>query len=292
MLKSMTGYGTETISDGQLELNVEVKSLNSKFMDVGVRMSRVISDKEIEVRNLVTDSLVRGKVSVNIEVKKKGEESLVSYNELLFENYYRELKRLADKVGDDSQEIFRLAVQSPDVTVSKSDDNQFGELWDPTIKNGIQSAIAKCDQFRIDEGKVLQEKLVGYISEIEGQLKEIIAIDPKRVEKVRERIAGNLQNVLGEEQIDQNRFEQELIYYIEKLDISEEKVRLTNHLDYFMEVINLPESNGKKLGFIGQEIGREINTIGSKANDAAMQKRVVVMKEELEKIKEQVLNVL
>jgi len=288
----MTGYGTETISDEHLELNVEVKSLNSKFIDIGVKLSRVISDKEIEVRNLVTDILVRGKVSVNIEVKKKGDDSLVSYNEALFESYYKEMKRLADKVGDNSQEIFRLAIQSPEVAVVKSEDNEFGEIWETVIKSGIQSAIEKCDQFRIDEGNVLQEKLEGYIGEIRKQLEEIIGIDPQRVEKVRERITGNVQSFIGEEKIDQNRFEQELIYYIEKLDISEEKVRLTNHLDYFMEVINLPESNGKKLGFIGQEIGREINTIGSKANDASMQKRVVVMKEELEKIKEQVLNVL
>ena len=292
MLKSMTGYGTATISNDEIELNVEVKSLNSKFMDVGVRMSRAIFEKEIETRNLVTDKLVRGKVSVNIEVKRKGNESSVSYNEELFENYYQELKRLADKVGENSQDIFRLAVQSPEVTVSQTDNNELVELWDGTLKPGLIEAIDKCDQYRIDEGSVLQSKLESYISEIRKQLESVIEVDPLRIEKVKERIANNLNSIVGEEKIDQNRFEQELIYYIEKLDISEEKVRLTNHLDYFMEVINLPESNGKKLGFIAQEIGREVNTIGSKANDAAMQKLVVVMKEELEKIKEQVLNVL
>jgi len=292
MLKSMTGYGTATISNDEIELNVEVKSLNSKFMDVGVRMSRAISEKEIEARNLITDKLVRGKVAVNIEIKKKGNESSISYNEDLFEDYYHELKRLADKVGESSQDIFRLAVQSPEVTVSQSDNGELVELWDGILKQGLIAAIDKCDQYRIDEGNVLKGKLVGYIAEIREQLNEVIEVDPLRIEKVKDRISSNLSSIVGEEKIDQNRFEQELIYYIEKLDISEEKVRLTNHLDYFMEVINLPQSNGKKLGFIAQEIGREVNTIGSKANDAAMQKQVVVMKEELEKIKEQVLNVL
>ncbi len=292
MLKSMTGYGTETVSNEQIELNVEVKSLNSKFIDVGVRLSRVISDKEIEIRNLVTDRLVRGKVSINIEVKKKGDDSLVSYNEVLFESYYNELKRLADKVGEGTQGIFRLAIQSPEVAISKSGDGQVEELWGQVIKSGVLSAIDKCDQYRTDEGGVLKEKLEGYIAMIHKQLAMIIAIDPQRVEKIRERITNNLQGFIDEQKIDKNRLEQEMIYYIEKLDISEEKVRLTNHLEYFTEVINLPESNGKKLGFIAQEIGREVNTIGSKANDAEMQKQVVVMKEELEKIKEQVLNVL
>jgi len=288
----MTGYGTATISNDEIELNVEVKSLNSKFMDVGVRMSRAISEKEIEARNLITDKLVRGKVAVNIEIKKKGNEYSISYNEDLFENYYHELKKLADKVGEGSQDIFRLAVQSPEVTVSQSDNGELVELWDGILKQGLIAAIDKCDQYRIDEGNVLKGKLVGYIAEIREQLNEVIEVDPLRIEKVKDRISSNLSSIVGEEKIDQNRFEQELIYYIEKLDISEEKVRLTNHLDYFMEVINLPQSNGKKLGFIAQEIGREVNTIGSKANDAAMQKQVVVMKEELEKIKEQVLNVL
>lgn len=292
MLKSMTGYGTETISNELIELNVEVKSLNSKFMDVGVRLSRVISDKEIEIRNLATDQLVRGKVSVNIEVKKKGDESLVSYNETLFENYYNELKRLADKVGENPQDIFRLAVQSPEVVVSQSDGTHIEDQWSSVIKTGLLAAIKKCDQYRSDEGAVLKEKLEEYIAMINEQLGKVTEIDPQRVEKIRDRITNNLQEFIDEQKIDKNRFEQELIYYIEKLDISEEKVRLSNHLEYFMEVINLPESNGKKLGFIAQEIGREINTIGSKANDAEMQKRVVVMKEELEKIKEQVLNVL
>lgn len=288
----MTGYGTETVSNEEIELNVEVKSLNSKFMDVGVRLSRAISDKEIEVRNLITNQLVRGKVSVNIEVKRKGNESLVTYNEELFESYYRELKKLANKVGESPQDIFRLAIQSPEVSTSQSDNSQFDEHWHSVIKKGLSSAINKCDQYRLDEGRVLKDKLEGYITKIKEQLETIITIDPQRIEKVKNRIGNNLQNFIGEEKIDKNRFEQELIYYIEKLDISEEKVRLVNHLDYFTEVINLPDSNGKKLGFIAQEIGREVNTIGSKANDAGMQKQVVVMKEELEKIKEQVLNVL
>ena len=292
MLKSMTGYGAETISNEQIELNVEVKSLNSKFIDVGVWLSRMISDKEMEIRNLITDQLIRGKVSVKIEVKKKGDELLVSYNEVLFESYYYELKKLANRVGGNSQDVFRLAVQSPEVSVNKSDDNQSDEYWNSVVKEGLVSAINKCDQYRLDEGEVLKNKLVGYIDEIKKQLAKIITIDPQRVEKIKDRITNNLQSFIGEEKIDQNRFEQELIYYIEKLDISEEKVRLVNHLDYFIEVINLPQSNGKKLGFIAQEIGREVNTIGSKANDAGMQKQVVVMKEELEKIKEQVLNVL
>ena len=292
MLKSMTGYGTDTISNDILELNVEVKSLNSKFLDTSVRLSRAISDKEIEVRNMVTDQLVRGKVSVSIEVKKQQDEVAVGYDQLLFNTHYEKLKKLAEGVGANTHDIFRLAVQSPDVISNQSESISIAEYWETMIKQGIFSAIEKCNQYRADEGQVLQEKLVGYIGEIRNQLTQVIAIDAERVERVKTRISNNLETFIGEEKIDQNRFEQELIYYIEKLDISEEKVRLTNHLDYFTEVINLPESNGKKLGFIAQEIGREVNTIGSKANDANMQKMVVVMKEELEKIKEQVLNVL
>ena len=292
MLKSMTGYGIETISNEQIELNVEVKSLNSKFMDIGVRLSKVIADKEIEIKNLVTNQLIRGKVSVTIKVKRKGGEAPVSYNEVLFKNYYNELKKLADQVGENSQDLFKLALQSPEVAISRSDNFQMEEHWQEAIKVALLAAVNKCDQYRLDEGSVLEEKLKGYITAIGEQLTKVASMDSQRIEKIRDKITNNLKSFIGEEKIDENRLEQELIYYIEKIDISEEKVRLVNHLEYFTEVMNLPQSNGKKLGFIAQEIGREVNTIGSKANSAAIQRQVVVMKEALEKIKEQLFNVL
>jgi len=288
----MTGFGIARYTDENIEVTVEVKSLNSKFLDLGIRTGRNYSDKEMEIRNAVSEQLVRGKISVNIDQQLVANSAMsVTYNKELFASYYNELKQLADSVNVESGDVFKLALQSPDVTQSKTEDQDLTGSWE-IIKNVFLEALNNCDAFRIDEGSSLNEKLTGYIQAIREGLEQVLVLDPDRVKSIKTRITNNLSQFIEEEKIDKNRLEQELIFYIEKLDISEEKVRLTKHLDYFDEIMNLDESNGKKLGFISQEIGREINTIGSKANDADIQKIVVGMKEELEKIKEQVLNVL
>ncbi len=294
MLKSMTGYGAAKHSDGNITINVEVKTLNSKFLDLSARFPKSLSANELEIRNTVTDILQRGKVSLNIDIQHEGETQLKQkYNEVLFAKYYEELEKLADLVGVTSrQELFKMALSAPDVIINlNNDEEQDSDDWG-TISQMLSKALLQCDEFRLKEGAVLTEKFKQYIASIAASLRAIESLDPQRVEKVRSRIKGNLKSFIEEEAFDKNRLEQEIIYYIEKFDITEEKVRLSNHLDHFLEVLSEDESLGKKLGFISQEIGREINTIGSKANDSAIQKHVVSMKEELEKIKEQLLNVL
>jgi uncharacterized protein (TIGR00255 family) len=294
MLKSMTGYGAAKLTQGTITINVEVKTLNSKFLDLGLRFPKSLSSNELQIRTMASDALQRGKVSLSIDIQNEGETELKQkYNETLFVKYYQELQKLADKVGAPKEELFKLALSAPDVIISGSSN---GETIDDNDWEGVNKmiveALNQCDEFRLKEGAVLQRKFNSYIESIEASLKEVEKLDAQRVEKVRTRIYSNLKTFVEEESLDQNRLEQEMVYYIEKFDITEEKVRLSNHLEHFIEVLNEQESLGKKLGFISQEIGREINTIGSKANDAPVQKHVVSMKEELEKIKEQLLNVL
>jgi uncharacterized protein (TIGR00255 family) len=293
MIKSMTGFGLSTFSDEQSTITVEVKSLNSKFQDFTLRLPKVLSDMELEWRNLIADKLERGKVSFSVEYAKTGKAEIKqAYNKELFTAYYNELKKLADAVIAPSyDQIFQLALSSPDV-IQNNGREEMATTEKEKIKVAVQQAIEKCNQFRLDEGKVLGEKIKSNIKAIRDGVAEVEKLDPSRVEKIRSRIKGNVSEFFNNESFDTNRLEQEIIYYIEKLDINEEKVRLNSHLDYFLKVMESKESNGKKLGFIAQEIGREINTIGSKANDAEMQKHVVMMKEELEKIKEQLNNVL
>ena len=292
MIKSMTGFGSASFEDDQISFTVEIKTLNSKMADVNLRMPKYFSDKEVACRNLLTENLVRGKIMANIEMTVKDESlSGITANDELFSSYFKELKRLADQVGSGQQDVFRLAMQQPDVFTTRVDDDLILDQW-KKLEATIQEAIAECNKFRENEGAVLEPALAGYISSIRSSLEEVKKLDPQRIEKIKSRIRDNFDNFITEQSIDQNRMEQELLYYIEKLDISEEKVRLESHLDYFNRELTSDESNGKTLGFIGQEIGREINTIGSKANDAEIQQHVVRMKEELEKIKEQVLNVL
>ena len=292
MIKSMTGFGQASLNKDELNLVVEVKSLNSKFFDLNLRLPRVFSEKELEIRNLVADKLERGKISVSVDMQQTGKaEVRQQYNEVLFVAYYAELKKLADKTMANYDGLFELALNSPDVIVGGGKDELNAPLWE-SFQKVLTEAIAKCDHFRVTEGKALEVKLAEYIRSIETGLKRAEELDPQRIERVRTRIKGNLVEFLGSEGIDMNRLEQELMFYIEKLDIHEERVRLSTHLNYFLKLLAEPQSNGKKLGFLAQEIGREINTIGSKANDAEMQKAVVMMKEELEKIKEQLGNVL
>ena len=288
----MTGFGQCSHDDGQVQVTTEVKSLNSKFLDLNLRVPKVFSDKEIEIRNLISEKLERGKVSVNIEYQRYGDDEIKqAYNEKLFRAYYIELKKLADKVVAPYDQLFELALNSPEVIQTKVKEANSEEEW-KKVKECMIKAIEKCDGFRKMEGTVLEKMLKDCCAIIYAELKSIDVLDPKRIERMREKLKGNVVTFFGEAGYDTNRLEQEIIFYIEKLDINEEKVRLKSHLDYFMQVLNEPQGNGKKLGFISQEIGREINTIGSKASDADIQKHVVVMKEELEKIKEQLNNVV
>jgi len=288
----MTGFGEARYEDDQYIFRVEVKTLNSKYLDVAIRIPRAFNDKEISVRNLISEQLERGKVNIAIEYSHKGYSvPRVDINEQLFKEYYDKLKLLSDGVESNSADLFKMAVQFPEVVETAEDESNREEEW-KTILPVIKEAIDNCNDFRLKEGAVLTKNLNEYLGSIRKNLEEIKELDPQRVERIRSRLNDNLNEFAKKEELDVNRLEQEIIYYIEKLDISEEKVRLSSHLDYFHEILNGEKSLGKKMNFISQEIGREINTIGSKSNDADMQKLVVNMKEELEKIKEQVLNIL
>lgn len=293
MIKSMTGFGLAKAEHPQYEMSVEVKSLNSKFMDAGFRgLPKQFNDKEILLRNQLGKNLERGKVSVNIEFSEKGtEEPKSKVNKELFIKYYEDLKQVAEAVGDSNANLFLHALQMPKVIDAVKSTDADEEVWGVFEKCFLEAAD-RCDEHRCTEGAVLMEKLSEYIGKIESLLEEVIKLDPKRIESVRERISNHIADYVAKEKVDDTRFEQEMIFYIEKLDITEEKVRLKNHLNYFREMMETTSANGKKLGFVAQELGREINTIGSKSNDADLQKVVVNMKDELEKIKEQVLNVL
>jgi uncharacterized protein (TIGR00255 family) len=288
----MTGFGQAVSGSGEGTLSVEVKSLNSKFFDLSLRLPKKYSEKELELRNLMAEKLERGKVSLSIDFQSGLKQEIrQQYNEALFDSYFQELKKLADKVNAGYESLFQLALNSPDVVQSNGKEELDPVEWTQVLTL-LTEAISKCEHFRAEEGKSLEVKLKSYLETIRLELLAVEKIDPTRIEKIRSRIKGNITEFFGNEGFDANRLEQEIIFYIEKLDIHEERVRLTTHLDYFLKVMNEKQSNGKKLGFIAQEIGREINTIGSKANDAEMQKHVVTMKEELEKIKEQLNNVL
>lgn len=288
----MTGFGQANVSIGDLSISVEVKSLNSKFMDLMLRLPRVYSDKELELRNLISEHLERGKININVECERSGKKEIQQqYDEDLFVAYYAALKRLADRVMAPYENLFQMALNSPEVIKGNGKEEIDPDEWE-ALQQCVLEALKGCDEFRRAEGNVLQKKLESYCDSIESGLAIIESMDPKRIEKIRNKIKGRVEDFFGEEGFDENRLEQEIIFYIEKLDIHEERVRLKTHLNYFQQVLKSNVSNGKKLGFISQEIGREINTIGSKANDAEIQKHVVMMKEELEKIKEQLGNVL
>lgn len=292
MIKSMTGFGVAGIENEQMMIQVEVRSLNSKFLDLSIRSPRQFSDKEHEIRTLVQSILDRGKVNVSIEFVPKGSQNLpVTINQALFKAYFEEFKSLADLVGDKSNDLFKLALQSPNVITSIPMEREESEDWEQT-KFVLEEALRKCDSFRKDEGASLYSKLEENILVIRSAFERVKQEEPIRKDRIKQRIRNHFEQWMDENSFDANRFEQELIYYFEKLDVTEELVRLETHLDYFIKSLKEENSQGKKLGFISQEIGREINTIGSKANDAEIQKHVILMKDELEKIKEQSLNVL
>ncbi|MDO6392485.1 YicC/YloC family endoribonuclease [Pontibacter sp. BT731] len=293
MLQSMTGYGSARLDTDQYSINVEIRSLNSKGMDLTVRLPRFLSEREYEIRTMLTKALVRGKVSICVDyTRNKAQRAKSNINKDLLKAYYEELNAAADMVGGSKTDLFRLALHMPDVLQQDQGEDEEGEAdWD-TVQPLVQQAIESINSFRADEGKALTTEIMSYIDRIRILLAEVEKQDPVRMEHIRNRIKNHITEVSTSDHYDQNRYEQEMIYYMEKLDIAEEKVRLINHLHYFTETVYLPEPTGKKLGFISQEIGREINTIGSKANDSAIQHHVVEMKEELEKIKEQVNNIL
>ncbi|WP_034887344.1 YicC/YloC family endoribonuclease [Gillisia sp. Hel_I_29] len=285
MIQSMTGFGKSLLQLPSKKITVEIKSLNSKNLDLNARIPGQYREKELPLRNLIGNSLTRGKVDFSLYVEVTGEETTASINPAVVKKYMNQLRELSN--GDET-ELLKMAVRMPDAL--KTDREEIDETEFESIEEAVKQALVEINNFRSDEGNALEKDLKLRIENIERLLKEIIAIDPERIAGVKERLRKGVADL--KEKVDENRFEQELMFYIEKFDITEEKVRLNNHLDYFKEAIDSEDSNGRKLGFISQEMGREINTIGSKSNYAPMQQLVVQMKDELEKIKEQLLNVL
>jgi len=286
MIQSMTGYGKSVLQLPTKKITIELKSLNSKSLDMNVRMPSYYKEKELPLRRLVAKSIIRGKVDVSLFVEVTGEETSTKINEAVVREYMKQLHIIAPDTS--AAKCLEMAMRLPDTARAEREEIDENE-WE-TIETNIKEAITNIVGYRNDEGKVLEADFIKRNNNIRELLNEVIAIDPDRIAGVKERLQKGIVEL--KEKVDENRFEQELVYYIEKYDITEEKVRLNNHLDYFITSINSDDSNGKKLGFIAQEMGREINTIGSKSNYAPMQKLVVQMKDELEKIKEQLLNVL
>ena len=285
MIHSMTGYGKTVLQFPTKKISLEIKSLNSKNLDLNTRMPSVYREKELHIRKLIANKLVRGKVDFSLYLEITGEETSTQVNKPVVKKYIEQLK---DVVNGNETELLKMAVRMPDALNTERDEIDADE-W-KVIENGINDTLEKISSYRIEEGSALENDFKVRINNIATLLEDVIQMDPERILNVRERLNRGIAEL--KEKVDENRFEQELVYYIEKFDITEEKVRLHNHLEYFVKSLDSNDSNGKKLGFIGQEIGREINTIGSKANFAPMQKLVVQMKDELEKIKEQLLNVL
>ena len=291
MIQSMTGYGKSIVTFNQKKINVEIKSLNSKTLDLSTRIAPLYREKEMEIRQLVSNSLVRGKVDLSIWVEREVELSAAPINVTLIENYYRQIRDISARTGiPEPQDWYTALLRMPDVTTQTDVEVLSEEEWH-AAETAINEALNSIVDFRQQEGKALYNKFTEKLNNIASLLQSIEPYEKSRIEKIRTRIIEGLKEIPDVE-YDRNRLEQELIYYIEKLDISEEKQRLSNHLRYFQETMNEAAGQGKKLGFIAQEMGREINTTGSKSNQAEMQNIVVRMKDELEQIKEQVLNVL
>ena len=291
MIQSMTGYGKVVVIFKDRKINAEIKSLNSKQLDLQARIAPLYREKEMEIRQMIAAALERGKVDFSLWVEKDAGVDATPVNAALVENYYRQLKEVATKVGIPEPEDWMYTLtRMPDVLTKTEQEVLSEEEW-AAARQAVEGAIGALVDFRKQEGAALEKKFAEKLDNIERLLAEIEPYEKSRVEKIRQRIVDGLQQIPGVD-YDKNRLEQELIYYIEKLDISEEKQRLTNHLKYFRETMQNSHGQGKKLGFIAQEMGREINTTGSKSNLAEMQNIVVQMKDELEQIKEQVLNAL
>ena len=291
MIKSMTGYGKAEMEVNNKKITIEIKSLNSKQIDINTRTPAIYREKDIEIRKVISDRLVRGKVDFNIYVENLGEESNSKINEPILKGYFHHLQKISKELGlPVDQTTLQAAMRLPDVVKTEYETLDEQE-WENIYAN-ILSAINDIEAFRVKEGLALEADILSNVKSIHALLKEIEPFEKQRIETLKTRFSDNLEALRTNGNVDENRFEQELIFYLEKLDINEEKVRLTNHCEYFYETAALDESSGKKLGFISQEIGREINTIGSKANESNIQRIVVRMKDHLERVKEQLLNVL
>lgn len=289
----MTGFGNSEAQTNNFEITVEVKTLNSKFQDLSLRLSRLLNAKEIEIRNIINEELIRGKISLSIQINESASENKQLFiNKDLFKSYYEQLKELEQITERTFNDIVKIALDSPDV-LKQNEASAISDEDFNTVKETLKSALNECNQYRLAEGTTVSTVLKGYISTIEKSLEIVTNLDPNRISKIKEKLRNNISEIVGSINYDKDRLEQELIYYSEKLDINEEMERLKIHLNYFKDtLLSKATSHGKKLGFITQEMGREINTLGSKANDSAIQEQVILMKEELEKIKEQILNVL
>lgn len=291
MIQSMTGYGKFVVTFNEKKINVEIKSLNSKALDLSTRIAPLYREKEMEIRQMLSQALLRGKVDFSIWIEKDASVDATPINTALIENYYNQIKDISAKTGmPEPQDWFATLMRLPDVMSKTETEVLSDEEW-VAARGCIEKALAEIIEFRCQEGAALYKKFSEKLDNITSLLASIEPFEASRVEKIRGRITENLKNI-PDIDYDKNRLEQELIYYIEKLDISEEKQRLANHLKYFRKTMDGEPGQGKKLGFIAQEMGREINTTGSKSNHAEMQNIVVKMKDELEQIKEQVLNVL
>lgn len=285
MIQSMTGYGKHVLQLPSKKITIELKSLNSKNLDLNARIPQSYREKELELRKKIAAVLLRGKVDFSLNLEITGQDTTAEVNAGVVKKYMSQLREIAS--GDETK-LLEMALRMPDTLKTDKDDIDPEEYR--AIETALEEALKAISAFRTEEGKVLEVDFNQRLSSLESLLESVKVMDQERLETIRERLEKAVADLKVE--LDENRFEQELIYYLEKYDITEEKVRLANHLDYFRTTMNSADSNGKKLGFISQEIGREINTIGSKANYAPMQQLVVQMKDELEKIKEQMLNVL
>jgi uncharacterized protein (TIGR00255 family) len=293
MIHSMTGFGNSSLEHEAFSASAEVRTLNSKHLDTYIRLPQAFSQKEAEVKELLSKYLLRGKVNVQLNYQpKQSEANRLQLNKALVTDYFKELNELKHELNAGATpNLFNEVLRLPDVWQQPDTDATAEQHW-PEVFKVVEKAVQQCADFRQQEGAALQQQLEQSISNIGQHLEEVVKLDPERNEQQRERLRQQFAEWEQNGHFNADRFEQELIYYFEKLDISEEKVRLTNHLKYFNETLESGEGIGKKLGFISQEIGREINTIGSKAQHAQIQRHVVDMKDELEKIKEQVLNVV
>ena len=292
MILSMTGYGKADVTFGNKKIHVEIKSLNSKSLDLSTRITPLYREKEIEIRRLIADRLLRGKVDFTLWTERTGGQAACSLNADAVKGYVQQMQAISQSTGlpMPSDHLWEVLVRLPEVTQSAEAEELTDEEWE-AARTAIAQALTHLTEFRAQEGAALSIKFTACIESIRSLLGQIEPFEQGRVARIRQRLEDRLSELKGVD-YDKNRLEQELIYYIEKLDISEEKQRLANHLDYFMATMQKGEGQGKKLGFIAQEMGREINTTGSKSNQAEMQNIVVRMKDELEQIKEQVLNVL
>ena len=287
----MTGYGKSVAEIPNKKITVEIRSLNSKQFDLNTRLPWLYREKEAEIRNIISKKLDRGKIDLNISSDVAESEIIPSINKTFVKSIYYQIREISEDLGIGSDaELLSVILKSPDALKTDKQDLKDDEWLH--VRDKINECIEQLDLYRTEEGKSLEVDLIECITRILGLLDEIKKYEGERITRIREKLNSSLTENIGKENIDMNRFEQEMIYYLEKIDINEEKVRLKKHCDYFLEKINTPPPNGKILSFIAQEIGREINTIGSKANDASIQKLVVMMKDDLEKIKEQTLNVL